>query len=303
VARAIRLRALSVALVLLQAVASAATQAPAPPQPIPPDQFFDSNGVRIRYVEQGQGTPVVLIHGYTGTLERHWINPGVFARLAANYRVIAFDCRGHGKSGKPADPAAYGAQMGQDVVRLLDHLKIPRAHIIGYSMGAIIAGHLLTTNPDRFLTATLVGHHAVRTWTAADAEESEASARELEGDTPFRSLVLGLTPANTPPPTDDQIREFAKGLVATNDLKALAAYNRGRAKLVVTDAALGAVRVPTLGIIGSADPSVGSVRALGPVMPAITVVVVDGATHGGEGGVMRRPEFWAALEPFLAVSR
>jgi predicted alpha/beta-fold hydrolase len=69
-------------------------------QPVPPpDNFFDSNGVRIRYVDQGQGAPVVLIHGYTGNLERHWVAPGVFANLAKDHRVIALDCRGHGKSG------------------------------------------------------------------------------------------------------------------------------------------------------------------------------------------------------------
>jgi pimeloyl-ACP methyl ester carboxylesterase len=111
-----------------------------------PDRFFDSNGVRIRYVEQGQGPPVVLMHGYTGNLERHWINPGVFANLANDYRVIAVDCRGHGKSGKPTSPRAYGAEMGKDIIRLLDHLKIRRAHIVGFSMGAIIAGHLLTAD-------------------------------------------------------------------------------------------------------------------------------------------------------------
>src|SRR5919106_4349900 len=165
---------------------------PGPAQTVsapPPDRFFDSNGVRIRFVEQGQGAPVVLIHGYTGNLERHWMNNGVFAALAKDYRVIAMDARGHGKSDKPHDVKAYGPEMAQDIVRLLDHLKIERAHIIGYSMGAIIAGHLLTTNPERFLTAVFVAHHAVRKWTEKDTQDAEASARDLESDTPFKALV------------------------------------------------------------------------------------------------------------------
>jgi pimeloyl-ACP methyl ester carboxylesterase len=128
---------------------------------VPTDRFFDSNGVRIRYVDQGQGPPVVLIHDYTGTIERHWINSGVFTSFVADHRVIALDCRGHGKSDKPTDPERYGAEMSSDIVRLLDHLKVQRAHIVGFSMGAIIAGHLLTTNPERFITATFVGYHAV----------------------------------------------------------------------------------------------------------------------------------------------
>jgi pimeloyl-ACP methyl ester carboxylesterase len=84
----------------------------------------------------------VLLHGYTGTLERHFLANGVFASLASDHRVVAFDLRGHGKSGKPHDATEYGEAMAADVVRLLDHLKIQRAHVIGYSLGAIVAGRL-----------------------------------------------------------------------------------------------------------------------------------------------------------------
>src|SRR3712207_504342 len=100
------------------------------------DQFFDSNGMRIRYVEQGSGPPVVLIHGFSGSLDTGWVETGVLPKLAADYRVIALDCRGHGQSDKPHDPKSYGRQMSEDVVRLLDHLNISRAHIVGHSMGA-----------------------------------------------------------------------------------------------------------------------------------------------------------------------
>jgi pimeloyl-ACP methyl ester carboxylesterase len=272
---------------------------PAPP----PDQFFDSNGVRIRYVEQGQGAPVVLIHGYTGNLERHWIAPGVFANLAQDHRVIALDCRGHGKSGKPTDPAAYGAEMSQDVVRLLDHLKLPRAHIVGFSLGAIILGPLLTTNADRFISATFAGHHPEWKWTEKDAQEAEAAAKELEGDTPFRSLIVGISPPNTPPPSDDEVRKLAQGLVAANDLKALAAFQRGRRPLVVNEVQLAAVRVPALEIIGSLDPNLEGMKELKKILPSLETVVVEGATHGGERGVLRRLEFLAALREFLARKR
>ena len=297
------MQAFTLALVALSVVAEIA-QAPPPAAPsVPLDQFFDSNGVRIRFVEEGQGSPVVLLHGYTGTLERHWINPGVFAALAGSHRVIAIDCRGHGKSGKPSDPKAYGAEMGQDVVRLLDHLKIPRAHIVGFSMGAIIVGQLVTTNPDRFISASLVAHHAVHEWTDADAREASAWAVELEGDMPFKSLAIGINPPGKPIPTDEEIRKAVQPLVAANDLKALAAYNRGRAGFVVTPSALAAVRVPTLGIIGTGDPSVDAMRELAPLMPALKLVVIDGAEHGGERGILRQPEFLRTLREFLAAHR
>jgi len=283
-------------------LSAAFTTAAAQPAAIPADRFFDSGGVRIRYVDEGQGPAVLLIHGYTGNLERHWINNGVFAALVADHRVIALDCRGHGKSDKPANPKHYGAEMGRDVVRLLDHLKIPRAHLVGFSMGAMIAGHLLTTSPDRFITATLVGHHPVHRWTADDEREAEASALDLESDTPFRSLIVGISPANAKP-SEDEIRKLSQQLVARNDIKALAAYHRGRRDLVVTQAQLAAVRVPTLAIIGSADPSVEGTRGLTSVLPAATVVIIEGAEHGGERGILRRPEFMAALRDFLSRRR
>jgi pimeloyl-ACP methyl ester carboxylesterase len=265
-----------------------------------PDHFFDSNGVRIRYVDHGHGPPVVLIHGYTGNIERHWIATGVFANLMKDHRVIALDCRGHGKSGKPTDPKAYGAEMAQDIVRLLDHLKIRRAHVVGFSMGAMIGGRLLVTNASRLLTVTFVGHHPVRKWTTVDEQQAEASARELEGDLPFRSLILAISPPGVPPPSEDEIRTLSQRLIATNDLKALAAFHRGLRTLTVTDAQLAAVRVPALEVIGSADANLADAQELRKAMPALKLVVVDGATHGGERGILRRPELLAAFRSFVA---
>lgn len=283
---------------LLAAGSRAADATPA----LPSDNFFDSGGTKIHYVEQGRGPPVLLIHGYLGTADRHWISTGVFANLAADHRVIALDCRGHGKSGKPHDPTAYGTEMGKDIVRLLDHLKISRAHIVGFSMGAIIVGHLLTTDADRFLSAALVGHPTVRRWTAVDEQEAEAAARDLESDPPFRAFILNA-PRNAPPPNEDEIRRLSQTLTAANDAKALAAYQRGRRALAVTDDAVAAVRVPVLGIIGSADPSLAGMRDLKSVMPALSLIIVDGAEHGGERGVLRRPEFLVAFRAFLAARR
>jgi pimeloyl-ACP methyl ester carboxylesterase len=268
----------------------------------PADRFFDSQGVRIRYVERGQGPPVVLIHGYTGDVERHWVAPGVLADLSKEYRVVALDCRGHGKSDKPVDPNAYGAAMAADIVRLLDHLAIRRAHLVGYSMGAMIVGHLLATHADRVLSATFVASHPVRTWTAADEEDAEAWARDLESDTPFRKLILEVSPPGAPPREED-INKLSQRLVAANDVSALAAYHRGRSTLAVTDAQLAAVRVPALGIIGTEDPSVQGMRDVKAVMPALTLVVVGGATHGGERGIMRQPAFLELLRRFLAGVR
>jgi pimeloyl-ACP methyl ester carboxylesterase len=170
------------------------------------DKFFDPDGVRLRYVEQGQGQPIILLHDNGNTLQS-WIDAGVFPNLAADYRVIAFDARGHGKSGKPHDAKQYGSEMVKDVVRLLDHLEIWKAHIIGYSMGANTTAELLTTNPDRFSTAVL-GAAAGRNqpWTDANRQATEQEAAEREKECISRSQDLRLAPTSGPKPTEEDFK-------------------------------------------------------------------------------------------------
>ena len=264
------------------------------------DKFFDSNGVRIRYVDQGVGQPIVLIHGFAGDVETSWVKPGVLANLTKDHRVVAFDVRGRGKSGKPRDAKAYGKEVAQDVVRLLDHLKIQRAHIVGYSMGAGIVVKLLTTNPDRFLTATLGGSAGRRTWTAEDARAAEEEAVEFERGTPFRSVILRTWPVDQPKPSEETLRQLSQERINRgNDPGAFAADVRGRGELAVTDAQLAAVRVPVLAVVGTLDANLRPVNDLKKILPSIKVVVVDGATHGGERGVPGRPEFVSAIREFI----
>ena len=229
------------------------------------DKFFTSNGVHIRYVDQGAGEPVVLVHGYTNVIENNWIATGVLPNLVKDHRVIALDLRGHGKSDKPHDPKAY-AEMEQDVVRLLDHLHLARAHIVGYSLGGIITAKLLTTNPDRFITVTLVAASGRRTWTAQDERSAEATAADLESGVPYRSLILVTAPTDQPPPTEEAIRMSSQALVRKNDPLAHAALTRARRDLVVTDSQMAAVQVPALAIVGTADPAAAGVKTLKAVL-------------------------------------
>ncbi len=119
--------------------------------------FSASDGVKIHYLEAGAGPAVVLIHGFSGTAEGNWFSNGVAEALAKNHRVVAIDCRGHGQSEKPHDPNKYGPQMAKDVLELMDHLKLGKAHVHGYSMGGFIVTQLLAMQPDRFITASYGG--------------------------------------------------------------------------------------------------------------------------------------------------
>src|SRR5437773_12345851 len=121
--------------------------------------FFDSSGVQINYITEGEGPPIVLVHGFASSLQGNWRATGVIGALTnAGRRVVALDCRGHGHSEKPHDPAAYeGTSMSDDVIALMDHLQIQQADLIGYSMGGFIAASLLTRQPERFHTVILSG--------------------------------------------------------------------------------------------------------------------------------------------------
>ena len=277
--------------------------ASAQPATAPPDQFFDSAGVRIRYVEQGSGTPIVLMHGYTGTADRHFLANGVFANLAKDYRVIAVDLRGHGKSGKPHESKAYGEEMARDIARLLDHLKIQRAHIAGYSLGAFIAGRFAALYPDRSISVVYIASLPLRDTDTYLEKFAEESVKELEGDLPFKSLAINLQPPGSKPPSDDEIRKAVAPLVAANDVKALAALWRGYKALSVSNQQLKLLRAPSIVLVGSEDISAAGVPELNKTQPQIRTLVVQGAQHGGPEGVMRRHEFMTTLREFLAAAR
>lgn len=118
---------------------------------------FVSDDVTIHYRVEGAGEPVVLIHGLLASAKLNWELPGIIAELKKNHRVIALDCRGHGLSGKPTSEDQYGVKMVDDVVRLMDHLSITNADIVGYSMGGMIAMKLMVLHPERVRSAVLGG--------------------------------------------------------------------------------------------------------------------------------------------------
>lgn len=118
---------------------------------------FDSDGVPIHYTVEGTGEPVILIHGYRATGDINWRLTQVVRLLKEKYQVITLDNRGHGKSGKPTDPKQYGVNMAEDIVRLMDHLQIKTAHLVGYSMGGMITLKVLATHPERVRSAVIGG--------------------------------------------------------------------------------------------------------------------------------------------------
>lgn len=180
--------------------------------------FTASDGVRIHYLTAGNtGSWVVLIHGYMDSAQRMWFTTGIAPALAKNHRVVAIDNRNHGESDKP-QPNGSGRAL--DVIELMDHLGIQKAHIHGYSMGGGMTGQLLATVPQRFITAGFGGSGLTETdadlrakAAAMDERLPKAEGRDAEAMERFRSRVAtarparaaatGGPPAATPPPAVD----------------------------------------------------------------------------------------------------
>ena len=123
----------------------------------PVSDFFSVNGVRIHYLVQGSGSPVVLIHGWYSSAQLNWVDPGTMAVLARHHMVIALDLPGYGRSDRPDGPDAYGEQWIEDINHLLDHLAVPKAHIVGYSLGGMIALKFVVKYPQRVVSGALGG--------------------------------------------------------------------------------------------------------------------------------------------------
>jgi len=276
---------------------------PANAQQAPADKFFDSQGVKIRYIEAGLGDPVVLIHGFSSSADASWRQTGVFDKLARDFRVIALDCRGHGQSDKPHDPASYGLAMVEDVARLLDHLQIRRAHIVGYSMGGAITGAFVVKHPDRVLTAVFGGSTPRMAWTVENERDTNELAESLEQGNGMRPLALRLWPVDEPKPSDEVLNQRARASLGRNDALALAAVQRGNKAQVVTPANVRALTIPMLAVIGGVDPIKEGVDAFSKLKPELKVVVIEGASHGGARAAPSRPEFAAAIRDFLIAHR
>lgn len=269
---------------------------------VPADEFkpnfFKSSGVKLCYYDVGEGEPVVLLHGFTINSQVNWELSGIVPKLRNDFRVVALDVRGHGGSEKPHDPNKYGAEMIEDVVRLLDHLRIQRAHIVGYSMGGFITNRLLATHPDRLITATLGGAG----WGRVEDKPPflDDLAESLEKGKGISPLLIALTPPGQRPPSEEQLKFANQMLLLTNDQRALAALIRGMPAFAIPRESLEKNKLPVLALIGDRDPFKAGVDAMNGVMPHLKVVVIPGADHMQ---TFYSPLFVKSLHDFLSAHR
>jgi len=226
---------------------------------------FTHDNVDIAFLDEGEGEPVVLVHGFASNKEVNWVAPGWVTTLTrAGRRVIALDNRGHGQSTKLYEPAAYhGAVMAQDVRALLDHLALPRADVVGYSMGARITAFLALAEPQR-VRAAVFGGLGIRLVDAVGLPESIAQALEARSRDDI-SDPAGLL-----------FRSFAEQ--TRSDLRALAACIRGSRQTLSRDE-VGRIAAPLLVAVGSKDQIAGSPQALAALIPGAQALTIPGRDH------------------------
>jgi pimeloyl-ACP methyl ester carboxylesterase len=248
----------------LQAAATATA-----PLAASPDQTVTVEGATLRYKDIGTGVPVVLIHGYTANLESML---AVGAPLASTSRIVAFDVRGFGKSSKFAEPSRYGQAMVDDVMRLLDHLKIERAHLVGHSMGALIAANVAARYPDRVSSATLIAgpFYADK---PTFAKEVKPWVSDLESGKGLNNFMLWLFPKVDPKLASG----FSMQAVKNNDLPSLIAVMRSLPELAIRG--LERANVPALVAVGTGDPLHPLSTSFAKASKAATYLEVAGADH------------------------
>jgi len=226
---------------------------------------FDSGGIEIAYLDEGAGDPVLLIHGFASNIAANWSDTGWIKTLRdAGYRVVAYDNRGHGNSAKPHDKAHYGAPvMAEDARRLLDHLGIPRAHVVGYSMGARISAFLALYHPARVRSLVFggLGINMVRGMAGTGPIAHALEAEHID-------LVTN--------PTARTFRAFAEQ--TGSDLKALAACIRS-SRDPITAEALGTLKCPVLVAVGTDDVIGGSGNDLAALIPGARAFEISGRDH------------------------
>jgi pimeloyl-ACP methyl ester carboxylesterase len=222
--------------------------------------------IEISYLDEGDGDPVVLVHGFASTKEVNWVQPGWVSTLVkAGRRAIALDNRGHGQSTKLYEPADYDTdKMVGDVCGLLDHLGLRRADVLGYSMGARICAFMAAHQPARVRSAILGG----------------LGIRLVDGSVGLNDDIAGALEApslaDVQDPTGRQFRAFAEQ--TQSDLKALAACLRGsRQTLPVADAQ--AIRLPVLVAVGAKDQLAGPAQPLAALIPAARALDIPNRDH------------------------
>ena len=237
-------------------------------------RWLEVDGTRLHFREEGRGEAVVLLHGFAVHSDLNWRLTGVVRRLRRDFRVITLDLRGHGLSDKPHQRHAYGLELVHDVRRLLDHLGIRRAHLVGYSLGGFVALKTASLYGQRLRSVTLLG-----------------AGWERPGDEPLfqalrrcgEALAAGraIPPLGPPQARPGRIYTWLNRLVTAFfvDQQALGALVISLRELALSEIELRTLATPLCVIIGERDYLRPGAERLAARVPGLEFHLLAGAGH------------------------
>lgn len=226
---------------------------------------FRHSSFDLAYIDSGEGTPILLIHGFASSIKVNWVAPGWVRTLnEAGYRVIALDNRGHGASTRTYRSEDYlPGLMADDAAALLDHLNIDAAHVMGYSMGARIAAFLALQQPER-LGAIVFGGLGIGM---------------VEGVGEWDRIAEALLAEDPESITDARARTFRKFADQTrSDRRALAACI-ATSRALLSENQVRQIRQPTLVAVGTKDDIAGDPQRLAALLPKGESFAIEGRDH------------------------
>ena len=255
--------------------------------------YFENKGIKIYYEIEGDGPPLVLIHGFSGNIEDSWKDSNLIETLKDRYKLILLDCRGHGRSDKPHGDSFYGYNMVNDLIQLLEHLSIKQANFLGYSMGAYLLFQLILKKPEIIICAILGGF-------VLTLEE-----REIAKATKNMEQIIDAFKAES----IDKVRKpigRAFRLIAEqrgNDLLALAAVQTSWSKFSIPPAnlreVLKKIKVPVMTVVGSSEILLGDKTLVAQLVPDACHFQIQGKDHLN---VTSDPKFHMVVRGFLALN-
>jgi pimeloyl-ACP methyl ester carboxylesterase len=233
------------------------------------------NGVKIHYELNGSGPDLVLIHGLSGSLAFWQLR--IAPELSQNFRVLTYDLRGHGQSDMP--PVGYTSRdMAEDLLALINHLGIERPHIVGHSLGGLVAMHLVSLHSDRAASLTvsdsriraLQPRQKLREWTHWPLWKAQLEKRGLVVDEESEMDFLLLDRLLGPQRRATQWSNFLANTTAKDDLRDPAG---------LTEELIRGVRAPVYAIYGEYSFCQPTLAGLQRLLPNLRVSVIPKVGH------------------------